>query len=108
MDRSGSNNEESSSPAGGAEGESSASSSAPERWTCEACGCNTNLTTDRSCTICGTSQSNGSSILRRAGYAARSGLFARSAASARRSGSSEDHQLPFGGIMMDGYYHDFF
>ena len=50
--------------------------------------------------------------MRRAGYAARaSGLFARSAIAARRNilnNSNEDHQLPFGGIMMDGYYHDFF
>lgn len=28
-----------------------------ERWTCEACGCNTNQQSDRSCTICGTSNS---------------------------------------------------
>lgn len=49
--------------------------------------------------------------MRRAGYAARaSGLFARSAAAARRNilNNNEDH-LPFGGsMMMDGYYHDFF
>jgi len=25
-----------------------------ERWTCEACGCNTNASSDQSCTICGT------------------------------------------------------
>ena len=35
------------------------------RWTCEACGCNTNPITDdsseadRSCSVCGTSQSSG-------------------------------------------------
>jgi rubrerythrin len=27
----------------------------PQRWTCEACGCNTNVMSDRNCTICGTS-----------------------------------------------------
>jgi len=57
----------------------------------------------------------GPSILRRAGYASRaSGLFARSAVVARRNvlnnnRNNEDHPLSFGsGIMMDGYYHDFF
>ena len=30
-----------------------------QRWTCDACGCNTNhVTSDRNCTICGTSSSN--------------------------------------------------
>jgi rubrerythrin len=24
------------------------------RWTCDACGCNTNVSTDRTCSICGT------------------------------------------------------
>ena len=28
----------------------------PQRWTCEACGCNTNIVlSDQNCTICGTS-----------------------------------------------------
>jgi uncharacterized membrane protein YvbJ len=31
--------------------------SSNERWTCEACGCNTNQQSDSSCTICGTSNS---------------------------------------------------
>ena len=60
MDGPASNNGESSSPSeGGGGGEASASGSAEERWTCEACGCNTNLESDRSCTICGTSRSDG-------------------------------------------------
>ena len=50
------NNGDSTSEGGG---ESSAAGSAEERWTCEACGCNTNLESDRSCTICGTSRSDG-------------------------------------------------
>lgn len=54
----------------------------PERWTCEACGCNTNAAADRACSICGTA--SGPSILRRAGYAARAGLFARGAGGNRR------------------------
>ena len=35
------------------------------RWTCEACGCNTNIISDdtseaeRTCSVCGTSQSSG-------------------------------------------------
>jgi hypothetical protein len=31
--------------------------SSNERWTCEACGCNTNQPSDSSCSICGTSNS---------------------------------------------------
>ena len=30
-----------------------------QRWTCDACGCNTNhVTSDRNCTICGTSNTS--------------------------------------------------
>ncbi|KAG7373198.1 HECT-domain ubiquitin-transferase [Nitzschia inconspicua] len=74
----------------------------PRRWTCEACGCNTNIIpeanpdAERTCSVCGTSQSNGSALLRRAGYAARAGLFARTVA-ARRGFMNEE----LGGL--DGY-----
>ncbi|GKY93743.1 hypothetical protein MPSEU_000341400 [Mayamaea pseudoterrestris] len=37
----------------------------PSRWTCEACGCHTNVETDRTCGICGTSRSAGAGLLRR-------------------------------------------
>ena len=37
------------------EDQSNNSSGSSRRWTCEACGCNTNADTDRTCTICGTS-----------------------------------------------------
>ena len=41
-------------------GDSSTSGASGRRWTCEACGCNTNsFENDRRCTICGTSQNNG-------------------------------------------------
>ena len=53
----GNNGDSSSLSEGG--GESSAAGSGDERWTCEACGCNTNRESDRSCTICGTSRSDG-------------------------------------------------
>ncbi|OEU17094.1 hypothetical protein FRACYDRAFT_237502 [Fragilariopsis cylindrus CCMP1102] len=56
MEGSSSNNEEESPPS--AAGRSSSPGSAGRRWTCEACGCNTNSESDRSCTICGTSQDN--------------------------------------------------
>ena len=38
------------------EGEEDAEA-APSRWTCEACGCNTNLSTTERCGICGTNNS---------------------------------------------------
>jgi len=38
------------------EGEEAAEA-APSRWTCEACGCNTNLSTTDRCGICGTNNS---------------------------------------------------
>lgn len=64
------------------------SEGAAERWTCEACGCNTNPSTTQTCSICGTS--SGSSILRRAGYAARAGLFARGLGGRRDVGDHSD------------------
>mmetsp|Transcript_36670 Transcript_36670/g.88593 ORF Transcript_36670/g.88593 Transcript_36670/m.88593 type:complete len:2896 (+) Transcript_36670:158-8845(+) len=99
-------------PAGGDEGgngdnnnnedanaEPAAAESAPavetSRWTCDACGCNTNAPTDRSCTVCGTP--NGSNLLRRAGYA-RAGLIARSLSAARTaSGNSGSRSGSAGG-----------
>ena len=45
------NNEDSNAEPSAAESESAVESS---RWTCDACGCNTNASTDRSCTVCGT------------------------------------------------------
>ena len=60
MEGSSSNNEEESPPS--AAGGSSSPGSAGRRWTCEACGCNTNSESDRSCTICGTSQDNGAFV----------------------------------------------
>ncbi|KAL7561760.1 hypothetical protein ACA910_013300 [Epithemia clementina (nom. ined.)] len=47
------------------QGEGNPESAATRRWTCEACGCNTNTESDSNCTICGTSNS-GPSGLRRA------------------------------------------
>jgi len=41
---------------GGGEDEA-ADAAAPTRWTCEACGCNTNLSTTDRCGICGTNNS---------------------------------------------------
>lgn len=35
-------------------GDNSSSTTNNERWTCDACGCNTNTPTDRNCTVCGT------------------------------------------------------
>ena len=32
-----------------------AAAAAPQRWTCDACGCHNNQASDRNCTICGTS-----------------------------------------------------
>lgn len=61
MEGSSSNNEEESPPS--AAGGSSSPGSAGRRWTCEACGCNTNSESDRSCTICGTSQNNGTFVV---------------------------------------------
>jgi hypothetical protein len=60
MEGSSSNNEEESPPS--AAGGSSSPGPAGRRWTCEACGCNTNSESDRSCTICGTSQNNGTFV----------------------------------------------
>lgn len=37
------------------EGSDDNASEATSRWTCGACGCNTNTESDRNCTICGTS-----------------------------------------------------
>lgn len=34
----------------------------PRRWTCEACGCNTNTESDSNCTICGTSNAGESFV----------------------------------------------
>jgi hypothetical protein len=48
--------------------EPSAAAAEPRRWTCEACGCNTNVISetnpdgDRSCSVCGTSQSSGTCV----------------------------------------------
>lgn len=64
------------------------SEGATERWTCEACGCNTNPSTTQTCSICGTS--SGSSILRRAGFGARAGLFARGLGGRRDVGDHSD------------------
>ena len=60
MDGTASNNDESQSqPSEERAEESSVADSAEQRWTCEACGCNTNSESDRSCTICGTRRDNG-------------------------------------------------
>ena len=42
------------------EGQGNGQNSSSRRWTCEACGCNTNAESDRTCSICGTS--NGKSL----------------------------------------------
>ncbi|VEU39316.1 unnamed protein product [Pseudo-nitzschia multistriata] len=103
MDISSNNRDESSSSSPSGADASSASDVSGQRWTCEACGCNTNRDSDRTCSICGTRRESGTSILRRAGYAARaSGLFGRNAIIMRRNilndntdGSGSARELAF-------------
>ena len=45
------------------EGSDDNASESSRRWTCSACGCNTNTESDRNCTICGTSNGTSSAFV---------------------------------------------